>query len=209
MLTTLRIDKLRDYPKALAVQGILSNDLPRFASADAMKAVDAFNGRVETHGKKLAAFTATLTALAAGNVEGDPVKLAKELGSTRVSLAADAVSLREQWATLRDALRADFAKWKKTANAFYHSQKRILSDQALAVAGGRTVLAEQIAEASPRLSELQSDSYWDGPWLLREKSEPALTETRFALALAITDAAGLTVADAWHNKMVNTPNDPL
>jgi len=92
------------------VKPITTDWLSRFATQQNQDSVTALNGAIASHNSAVDGFEADYADAIDGNVApADAATTAATLASTRLSLAAEAVTLAGQKPAIRAAIRADFA----------------------------------------------------------------------------------------------------
>ena len=92
------------------VKPITTDWLSRFATQPNQDSVTALNGSIASHNSAVDTFESDYAAAVAGDVDpASAATTASNLANSRLSLAAEAVTLAGQKPAIRAAIRADFA----------------------------------------------------------------------------------------------------
>lgn len=193
---TLRIDRLRDTKK-IPVSEVQETVAAKVADTELQKQVSKFNTQARKHNAEAAAFVAVRAELDNGTITGDPFALARDLPQTHIKLRVTCLELLAERKRLCEALlsawNAQVLTWQKA----FELRKRQVNEQMLAVAGGSQSLADKLVDVTSSLTELRADAYRTAPDWLYEKHGERILEARYAVAIAVSDAANLTDDNAW------------
>lgn len=197
MQTTLNPAHLRQ-PGTLCLPVLSSAaEVAKFATPQTVKAWTAFDTEVNAHNAAVKSFMAQIKDIANGNVDANATaELPAKLMATRLALATAAVKLKTQRQEMLETLKADFtahqaarkADLDAAAKAAEPKAKEVFPDNPSQVQNAVNSMCRKEIEAwqwTPHFYRYDDENWQAGRFA-------TVGVTKFALAQAVLDAAGVS-----------------